>query len=50
MCHNLTVPSWVAPIWNDLDYLHNLKFKYEYGLPELARLTGGNNNLNSAII
>jgi len=40
-CHNLAIPDWAIERWTDLEYLHNLKYYYEYGLPELCRLTGG---------
>lgn len=54
-CHNLTVPQWALDLWDELYHIHNLKFLYEYGLPQLARLTSGPllghmiDNMNSKI-
>ncbi|GAB6025569.1 mitochondrial acyl carrier protein [Chamberlinius hualienensis] len=41
-CHNLTWPSWVPPLWDQMWHLHDIKFRYEYAVPELSRLKGGN--------
>lgn len=39
--HNLSVPSWVDPIWDQMVQLQAMKFYYEYAIPPLTRLTGG---------
>ncbi|GAB6019565.1 mitochondrial acyl carrier protein [Chamberlinius hualienensis] len=41
MCHNLTIPDWVPPVWDRMLHLHDLKFFYEYCIPPLDRFIGG---------
>ncbi|GAB6025568.1 mitochondrial acyl carrier protein [Chamberlinius hualienensis] len=39
--HNFSIPEWVGPVWDQMLYLYELSFYYEYSLPQLSRLRAG---------